>query len=551
MSAVSVKVTAGGKELTPKLRVVSVEAHWQCHDIPRATLVVADGETTTGKWENSELPQLAPGKEVDIKASFLGDKASEVTLFKGLITGQSLKASTGGSFLTLQLHGDLIKLVEPRLSQVFPEKSKDGDIIKKLITDGGATAKAVAATTVEHTQLAVYDESPWSFIKYLAEANGLLVMPGLEGVTIDAPAKLKGKDHKLRIDQFKTVSLDLDDTNALEKVSASAWSVKDQKAESPAKGAAPTNIAGGKETAASAAKALGRKEWATVSGSLLQAGELTGWSTAELVYRELDRYRGSLSVEGMEAAPGDSIELEDFGALFNGKYMVTGVNHRVDGDGWTTTLSIGLPLTRTRFFNGLHKQAPRVRGLLIGQVQAYKDDPDAQFRFPVLVPAFGAKDNILWARLGAPYASAEAGLFLPPKPNDEVVLGWCDDDPRQPVILGSLHNPRNKPPLEFDNKLEKRGLVITKDALTWLFDEKEKNLTLTASDKVSTVLSETDGQLLSQDKNTVTLNKEVIVESDKDVTLKPGGKAVLKAGADVAVEASGNCAIKAAKTEIQ
>ena len=551
MAAVSVKVTAGGKELTPALRVVSVEARWQCHDVPQATLVVADGQTTTGTWANSELPQLAPGHEVEIKASFLGDKTSEATLFSGLITGQSLKASSAGSFLTLQLHGDLIKLVEPRLTQVFPQKSKDGDIIKQLLTDAGATAKAVAATTVEHTQLAVYDESAWSFIKYLSEANGLLVMPGLEGVTIEAPANIKGTDHKLKMDQFISVSLDLDDTNALDSIATSAWSVKDQKAESPAKGTAPTTIAGGKETAATAAKALGRKAWSPVSGSLLQSDELSGWSTAELVYRELDRYRGSLSLTGMAAAPGDTLEIEDFGALFNGKYLITGVTHRVDRDGWRTTLKLGLPLTRTRFFNGLHKQAPRVRGLLIGQVQAYKDDPDTQFRFPVLVPAFGAQGNILWARLGAPYASAEAGLFLPPKPNDEVVLGWCDDDPRQPVILGSLHNPKNKPPLAFDNKLEQRGLVISKDALTCLFDEKEKKLTLSASDKVSTVLSETDGQLLSQDQNTITLNKEVIVASDKDVTLQPGAKAVLKAGADVAVEASGNCTIKAAKTDIQ
>ena len=509
MSAVSVKVTADGKELTPKLRVVAIEAVWQCHDIPQATLVIADGDSTTGKWQNSELAQLAPGKEIDIKASFLGDKASEAPLFKGLITGQSLKASSAGTFLTLQLHGDLIKLVEPRLTQVFAEKSKDGDIIKKLITDGGAKAKTLAATKVQHTQLAVYDESAWSFIKYLAEANGLLVMPGLEGVTIDEPGKIKGDNHKLKIDQFKQVSLDLDDTSALDKVSTTAWSVKDQKTESPAKGTTPGNIAGGKEKPATAAKAMGRKEWTTVAGSMLQAGELTGWSTAELVYRELDRYRGSLSTQGMKAALGDTLELEDFGALFNGKYMVTGVVQRVDADGWGTTLKIGLPITRTRFFKGLHKQGPRVRGLLIGQVQAYKDDPEKQFRFPVLVPAFGSKDNILWARLGSPYASAEAGLFLPPKANDEVVLGWCDDDPRQPVILGSLHNPKNKPPLEHDKKFEQRGLIITKDALTWLFDEKEKNLKLTASDKVSTLLSEKEGQLLSQDKNTLTLNKEV------------------------------------------
>lgn len=551
MSAVNVKVTAGGKELTPALRVVAVEACWQCHDIPGATLVVADGNTATGEWEYSPKAELAPGKEVEIKASFVSDKASEVTLFKGLITGQSLKASTAGTFLTLQLHGDLIKLVEPRLTQVFPEKSKDGDIIKKLITDGGAQAKTIAATKVQHTQLAVYDESAWSYVKYLTEANGLLLMPGLEGVIIDEPGKIKGKNHKLKIDQFKQVSLDLDNTNALEKVSTSAWSIKDQKSESPAKGTAPTNIAGGKEKPATAAKAMGRKEWTTMAGSMLQAGELASWSTAELVYRELDRYRGTLSLQGVKAVPGDTVELEDFGDLFNGKYMVTGVTHRVDSEGWITTLNIGLPITRTRFFEGLHKQGPRVRGLLIGQVQAYKDDPDAQFRFPVLVPAFGSKDNILWARLGAPYATAEAGLFLPPKPNDEVILGWCDGDPRQPVILGSLHNPKNKPPLEHDKKLEKRGLVITKDALTLLFDEKEKTLGLTASDKVSTVLSEKEGQLLSQDKNTLTLNKEVVVESDKDVTLKPGGKAIIKAGADVAVEASGNCGIKAAKTEIQ
>ncbi|WP_211826852.1 phage baseplate assembly protein V [Kistimonas asteriae] len=556
--AANIAFKADGKDLSRELKFISLTTRYECHCIPEATVVVSDGNPADGKYPASELAQLAPGKTVEIALSYMGKKAEESVVFSGLITGQQIQVSRGSSRLVLQLHGDLIKLVEPRLTQVFKEKSKDGDLIKTLLKDGGVKFedKHIAKTEVEHTQLAIFDESAWSFIKYRAEANGLVLMPVVNSVVVNEPGKVEGKSHAFKIDHFIDANLKLDDTSALDKVSATAWSVKEQKDASPVKGAVPA-IGGGSETAQLAAKAMARSEWVAVSDvpaaeAASAAKELKGWVAGELLYRELDRYQGSLVMNGTgDINPGDKLKLEDFGKVFQGEYLVTGIRHEVDQQGWRTTVRIGIPITRTAFFQGLHKRRAAVRGLLVGQVQPYKEDPNKLFRLPVKVPTFGSKDNIVWARPASPYASNEVGLFLPPKPNDEVVLGWFGNSPSEPVILGAVHNPKNKPPGVYDEKMEQRGLVVSKDALTLMFDEKEKTLTLSASKDTNQVLAEKDGMAITVAEKKINVGKEMVIESDKDITLKAGAKLILKPGADAVIEAGGKCQVTASKTEIQ
>ncbi|MDE1462129.1 phage baseplate assembly protein V [Spartinivicinus poritis] len=550
-TAVTFILKADGKDISRDVRLLSVTTRYELHAIPEIFIQLADGDPATGEFELSEKKELAPGKTVELSASFMGSKGKEATLFSGLVTGQRITVNRGLLALTVIGHGDLIKLVEPRLTQVFKEKSKDGDTLKTLLNSRKVKVTKVASTSVQHNQLAMVDQHIWAFTKARAEVNGLLIVPSPKGLTIDSPDNIKGTVHEIKIDDLLDAQLNVDTTSALNKIKVTAWNIKTQKDHPVAVGSA-AKITGGNQTASSAAKAVEHPDWQTQSFSPLESGELKGWSAGEVLYRELDRYQGYLTLTGTgQFALGDKIKLLHFGSVFKGEYFISGLSHQIDQNGWRTTVHFGLPITRTGFFKKPSHSNQGVPGLLVGQVMPFKKDPDGLSRLQVKIPAFGTKNNIVWARLASPYASKDVGLFLPPNPNDEVILGWFGGEASDPVILGAMYNPKNKPPIALSEKNEKRGLIMVKDKLSWLFDEKEKTLTQVASDKVSVVLSEKEGVTINQDKNKLSVNKGMLVDSDKDITLKAKGKSIIKPGGDASIEAGGKCLIKASKTEVK
>lgn len=550
-TAANFTLKADGKDISRDVRLLSVTTRYEIHSIPELSMQLADGNSATGDFKLSEKKELAPGKIIELSASFMGSKGKEAVLFSGLVTGQRITIDRNKSVLVVKGHGDLIKLVEPKLTEVFKEKSKDGDTLKSLLNKRKVKVLKIAATSVQHTQLTLFNENLWSFTKQRAEDNGLLILPSPNGLTIETPDKLNGKVHEVNVDDILNAQLNVDTTSAINKIQVTAWNIKAQK-DHPLASATVPKIVGGNQTASVAAKALEHPDWQAQGLSPLEAGELTGWGTGEALYRELDRYQGRLTFTGTgQFSLGDKIKLLHFGTVFKGDYLISGLTHTIDQHGWRTTVQFGFPITRTCFFKKAGYSVTDVPGLLVGQVMPYKEDPDGLSRLPVKVPAFGTKNNILWARLASPYASKEIGLFLPPNPSDEVILGWFGGKASDPVILGSMYNPKNKSPIALSEKNEKRGLIMVKDKLSWLFDEKEKTLTQVASDKVSVVLSEKEGVTINQDKNKLSVNKGMLVDSDKDITLKAKGKSIIKPGGDASIEAGGKCLIKASKTEVK
>ena len=561
-SAVTVTVKVAGENLVEKLKLQLIEfdSCYECHTIPEATLTVDAGDTGSAEFKLVDNDKVAPGKPIEVLLRYEGDNSKEATVFAGVISGQNLKISQKGGRLVLKCHSDLIKLVEPRLTQKFPEEKTDKDIITTLLTPAGLTEAKVADTKAKHSQMILFDDHAWSFIKYRTEANGLMLVPGVKGVNIAAPDDLGKKVHKLKMDQFIDLDLAIDDTSALDtsKVKTSSWDIEKQAAQ-PAKPGKVPKIAGGPHTADKAAEAMGRKgtDWLPVSENALAPEELEGWSHGELLYRELDRYQGLLTLQGTgDIVPGDKVELSDMSKQFSKGYLVTGVRQKVTANGWQTIIRFGLPITRTGFFHGLHKQNAPMKGLVTGVVEDYaKKEKKDLYRIQVKVPMLGAKENIIWARLATPYASKESGLFVPPKPKDEVVLGFFGNSGSEPVVLGSMHNPVNKPPVVYakENKMT-RGLVMVKDELTLLFDDAEAGkpkLDIVVGKEQSINLSGENGMALAQKTVGMKTKEALTIESEADITLKAGGKVTLEPGADAEIKAGGKCAITASKTEIQ
>ena len=87
----------------------------------------------------------------------------------------------------------------------------------------------------------------------------------------------------------------------------------------------------------------------------------------------------------------------------------------------------------------------RIYGVVIGLV-TNNQDPDHLGRVKVKYPWLGDADESAWARIAAPMAGKNRGLFFLPEVDDEVLVVFEHGDPRFPYVLGALWNGKDEPP---------------------------------------------------------------------------------------------------------
>ena len=102
------------------------------------------------------------------------------------------------------------------------------------------------------------------------------------------------------------------------------------------------------------------------------------------------------------------------------------------------------------------------------------DDPDNRNRVQVRLIAFDdveKQDAPMWARVVAPFAGNDRGMFFLPDVDDEVLVVFMNGDARFPIVLGGLWNGNASSPADIEsggsNRFKriksKNGVVITMD----------------------------------------------------------------------------------------
>jgi len=102
------------------------------------------------------------------------------------------------------------------------------------------------------------------------------------------------------------------------------------------------------------------------------------------------------------------------------------------------------------------------------------DDPDKRNRVQVRLIAFNdadQQDAPMWARVVAPFAGSDRGMFFLPDVDDEVLVVFMNGDARFPIVLGGLWNGNASSPADIEsggtNRYKriksKNGVVITMD----------------------------------------------------------------------------------------
>ena len=147
-------------------------------------------------------------------------------------------------------------------------------------------------------------------------------------------------------------------------------------------------------------------------------------------------------------------------------------------------------------------------------------------------------DEGIWARIATLDAGKGRGTFFRPEIDDEVVIGFLNEDPRYPIVLGMCHSSAKPAPEPAKDDNHHKGYV-SREKLKLSFDDEKKIIGMETPAGNKLVLSEDAKGITLEDQNgnKITLDdKGIKIESIKDITLK-AAKDIKVEGANVKIEA--------------
>lgn len=503
--------------------ILSVTVSRELNRIPFATLHLLDGEASEGEFTASNSNLFVPGNTVEIQ---LGYRSNNAKVFQGIITKHSLKIRDNSSQLIVECRDKAVKMTQGMKSNYFADM-KDSAIMEQIIGTYGLS-RQVQSTVPDLHEVVQYNSTDWDFILCRAEANGLVVMVEDGAVKISPPAT--GTEPVVKV-QFGTSMLEFDaEIDAREQskgIKASSWNATDQDIiESDA--SEPSLDLGGNITASNLADVAGGQPIAIKHGGKLSEPELKAWADARLLKQRLAKTRGRARFQGFAAVmPGMLIEIAGIGARFDGKMYVSGVRHSLSAGNWITDVQFGLsPDLFSETYNLRPMPAagllPAITGLQTGIVTVLQDDPDGEDRIKVRLPVISKSNEGIWARIATLDAGHNRGTFFRPEIGDEVLVGFLNDDPRHPVVLGMMHSSSKPAPEHPKDDNHLKGYV-SRENMKFIFDDEKKIVTLETPAGNKMEFSE-DAQSISfkdQNGNKITMDPDGIrIESIKELSIK-------------------------------
>ena len=524
---VSRKVWINNTVLSNEILLSQFTVQKTFNKVASARLVFVDGSAAERDFALSSGDLFKPGNEISIE---LGYDGNVTTVFEGIIVKHSIKVGQNGStLLMIEAKDKAIKLTGARKSAYFTEKT-DSDIMSELISNAGLQSD-VESTGFSHKQMVQFDATDWDFMLTRAEANSMLVLTDDGKMVIKKPGTVAVPVATAMFgSNILEFEAELDARRQVKSVKADSWSVTNLELDQSSDGTANFTETGNLSSS-ELADVLESEIQLSHTGNLSQQ-QLQDWADAYALRSKLSKAVGRVRIQGnAEVKPGVLLALSGVGDRFNGNVYVTGVLHHYDGN-WTSDVQFGW--AEGWFYKKedvMNKPAsgllPGIHGLQIGKVKDVAD-PDGNYRLKVHVPTITGSDEGIWARVVSLDAGENRGTYFRPQVEDEVILGFLNDDPREAIVLGCLHS-KDKRPLPFREN-EEFG-IITKEKVKVLLDDTNKKLTLsvdTGSGEKTIILNDS-GALEMKDEN---------------------GNSIKMSSSGINIEATGNVTIKGAQVHI-
>ncbi|SFU61153.1 phage baseplate assembly protein V [Xenorhabdus koppenhoeferi] len=519
------KIIADGKVLS-LLAAVDVDTYYRVNSIPSATLKFSLPDRPLSSFSQTdvqaELAHCQVGKTLRLEVT---DGSRKSVLFNGLITRNTLKIKNKQLLLTLLVKHRLQLMVDTQHSQLFKD-SNEKSVLNTLLNQAGIKAhfEQIAALEQKHEQMVQFRCSDWRFLLCRLSATGVWLLPTTEGVRLTQPESLKSNSTytlKSRGDEKKDIvvkdaSWQFDNHLNPASLVVSGWDISKQQ-----------ELSGGRYGSVAVGKAalsldrlvsLNKTSWDIRYSSPLTTQESGSLAQGLLLNQRISGITGEFLLKGDGRYQlGDNIQLTGFGSQLDGTASITAVRHRFNRRiDWETTLSMGLQ----QEYMPVLPDAPELH---IATVAKYQQDKAALNRIPIILPVLNRPNESLWARLGKPYASHQSGFCFYPEPGDEVIVGFFENDPRYPVILGAMHNPKNQAPLEPTQDNQEKVLVVKQG-------ENQQQIVINGKEKIIRINAGDNQITLQQDKDiSLSTKKELILKAQTmnaqmDKSLNMSGK---------------------------
>ena len=526
-------VKVGGNDIGGNYAILSILVSKGTNKIPSAQLIIADGSVNAQDFEVSTDDLFLPGAEVEIQ---LGYNNSEEAVFKGIIVKHGIKTHPEhSSVLMIEVKDEAVKMTIGRKNKYF-EDVTDSDVIEEIIGEYGLPAD-VEATEVTYPKMVQYHVSDWDFILSRAEMNGQLVMVNDGEITIKKPEITDSPVEVAYGQNVISFEAEMDARDQYAATTSSTWDFAAQEVLEQ-EGTDPGLDDHGNVSASDLADVVGLENYEQLHTGNLTGEELKAWSDAKLIRSRLAKIKGSARTLGFnDIQPGDTIQFAGFGDRFNGKAFVSSIIHTLSSNTtWYTDFQFGLD---QKWFHEKHQDIreepaggllPSISGLQNGIVTNIHEDPDGEFRVKVRIPVIDPENDGVWARVSTLDAGENRGFFWRPEVDDEVIVGFLNDDPRQPVVLGTMHSSTKASPLEPAEENNEKG-IVTRSEMKFVFDDDLVSTTLETPAGNKLLMSEDEGGITIEDEN----GNKIQMSSD-GIVIESAADLIMKASGDVTIE---------------
>ena len=547
----SFTILSNGKEIPDTYEVISIRVEQNVNKITIAEILLRDGNSTNQTFDVTESDTFKPGAEIEIK---LGYHSKDDSIFKGIAIKQLIKInSKSGSSLRVICKDKALKMTINKNNAIF-EKQTDSSIISKIAGDNGLKT-GVTSTSEEHKEIVQYYATDWDFIVTRAEINGMIVITDNGKLIVAKPDVNSSPLLQVQFG-YDIIEFDgeIDATNQYSETKGTAWDISSQSV-IEALGKEPSVNAQGDIDGKTLSGILSAGSNNLNSSTDISKNDIQNWADSALLKSRLSRFKGTVTFQGSALAKINStIKLIGMSSRFDGNAFISGVIHTVENGNWHTEAKIGLSadwFSESREKSTLPASGllPGVKGLQTGIVKKTYEDPDNQFRVKVEIPILGAENKTIWARLSTFYAGNNVGAYFMPEVEDEVILGFMNNDPRFPIILGSLFSSSIPAP-ETPDENNTIKTLITQSKLQLKFDDENKVLSILTPGGNTMVFNDENKAItiIDENDNKIEMNSEGIsLESPRNISIKASQDVIIQ-GMNVSI--TGDQSVSASAEEV-
>lgn len=556
----SFEVRVDGTALAPLAAgdVIELDVYEEVLRHGRLALLVQNWDADARAVRYSDDGPFKPGAAIAVS---LGYHSELTTVFDGVIASLTTHFPQGGRpVLRVDGRARSVLMDYPPRSRQLADAS-DADLASAIAADYSLSTDA--ADGVKRRFVVTDRVSDWAALKTRADELGWVTFVRGDKLVFRPPAE---KNDPVQLDYTRSIielQLTEDITRAIDSAVGVAWDLDTLEAQESEQGASAAGIDTGGRPHHDAA--IGDAGWPLrtariESPATAATDEADALAVAAQRAAALALYAGSGMITGEPALRCDSwVSINGIGTRMSGPHYVTAARHRFTAGSYRTEFQIGSPPPLSP------ADRPATRGLSLGIVESL-DDPESLNRVKVRLRWRADNGDGVWARLSNLDAGDQYGTVVVPAVGQEVLVGFVDGDPATPVVLGSLFNGSQQPPVVIDPDKNLVRTLVTPDGHTLRFEDgegaavtiqsgqghrvelndKKSEVVLTHQDSGNAIRISSDGIELTAQQGDIKLKTgsgTISLDSLK-LEAKASGPSKLESSATLDVKASGSLSLK-------